>query len=137
MSWIGKIFKGLFGSSTMNLGSTVNRAMDLISEKIEDPDKRIAAILDLVKAHLHAETNPSWLAALPHWPTLTAGARVAISVLIWSDALHKLGRMALWAWVVWLYVHMAEILQQPLDLETMAMLAAGPTLYTMLKGRGR
>lgn len=135
MNWLASIGKFLFGKSSG--GSVVNRAMDLVSEKIEDPDKRIAAILDLTKSQLQAETQPAWLSAIGNWPNLTLGARAAISGLIWLDAVHKLGRLLLWAWVVWMYVEAMRAAQQPLDIETMLMLAGGPALYTMLKGRGR
>ena len=129
--------KALFGIGAASSGGVVGKVIDLVSEKTEDVDKRNALILDLVKIQMQAETQPAWLQALGNWQNITFGARAALVTMMGADALHKLARTLLWGWVIWLYVDMSKTLGQPVDIEQLAMMAAGPALYTMLKGRGR
>ena len=133
MNWL-KWVTGLFTGSG---GGVIGKGIDLIAERTEDVDKRNASIVELVRLQVEADRNPVWMPALAYWQTLTAGARVALSVMIWASALHLLARVLLWGWVIWLYVEMSKYSGQPLDIETLAAMAAGPALYTMLKGRGR
>ncbi len=134
-----RLLKSLFGigTTTAASGGIVGKVIDIVSEKTEDVDKRNAMIRDLVMIQVQADTQPAWLQALGNWQNLGAGARAALVAMMATDAVHKLARVLLWGWVVWLYVDMSKTLGQPVDVETLMTLAAGPALYTILKGRGR
>jgi hypothetical protein len=127
--------KTLFGAGSG--GGVIGKGLDLIAERTEDVDKRNASIVELVRMQIDADRNPVWIQALPHWATLTFGARLALSAIIWAYAVHLLARVGLWGWVLWLYVDMSRASGQPVDLETLALMVAGPGLYTLLKGKGR
>lgn len=134
MSWWKNIL-GVFVGGVTRQGGTLEKAMDLIAERTEDVDKCDAAIVELYKLQLQAEQTPEWLPALAHWQGLTFGARVALSAMIWAHAAHKLGRLLMWCFIV--YIAAGELAADRVTLQEFAALAAGPVLYTMLKGRGR
>ena len=133
MKWWQGLLTAIGGMFTRE-GGIADKAMGLIAERTEDIDKRNSAIVELTRMQMEAERNPVWLSALSHWPTLTLGPRIALSVLIWASALHKLGRLVLWGFVV--YVGAEAIAAGQIDMEQFAALAAGPAIYTLLKGRG-
>lgn len=124
MSW----WANLLGAGGRGVGSDLVR---LAAELVPDTDQRAALIADLVKTQLQLDAAPPWVAALPHWQTLSAPARAALVVVMLVDAAHRLARVALWAWVVYVGARAG------LPLDQLALLAAGPALYTALKGRGR
>lgn len=127
--------KTLFGAGSG--GGIIGKGIDLVAERTVDVDKRNAAIVELVRLQIDADRNPVWIQALPHWSGLTIGPRLALVAIIWAYAVHMLARVLLWGWVLWLYVDMSRTLGQPVDIETLAMMAAGPGIYTLLKGKGR
>lgn len=134
MSWLSKML-GIATQAVQSDGGVIGRGIDLIAERTEDVDKRNAAIVELVKLHLEAERDPTWLRALPHWPGLTMAARAALAAIMWANAAHLLGRVLLWGFVV--YVGGQALAAGQITLEQFGALAAGPALYTLLKGRGR
>lgn len=134
MNWWQTILSAVGGMFTRE-GGVVDKAMNLIAERTEDIDKRNAAIVDLTRMQMEAERNPVWLAALANWANLTAGPRIAISVMIWAHAAHLLGRMVMWGFVV--YVGANALATGQINMQDFAMIAAGPALYTLMKGKGK
>ncbi len=102
----------LFGESA---GSIASKAADIASEYIEDKDKKNALIAELVKGYQQS---------------------AAAATVPWVDATHKLGRQLLQFALIGFYFY-AWKTGNPVPIEDMALLAAGPGLYTLMKGKGR
>lgn len=128
-----KLFGWLGGSG----GGIISQGINLISERTEDTDKRNAAIVELVRIDVEREKNPVWLQALPHWGTLTVGARLALSAMIWAAALHYFSRIVIIGFSLWLYVEHQKALGQPIDVEVMLTFIAPAGLYVLMKGKGK
>lgn len=108
MSWLTSLLG--FGSSR-----TVEKAIGLASEHIEDKDKRNELVVELVR--IQAQTDIA--ATIP-----------------WVDAIHKMGRQLMWWGVIgaWLYAKSKGI---AIDIGELVALITGPAAYTLLKGRGQ
>lgn len=109
IGWIAKLFGGEAAA-----GAT-EKALELAGRFIEDPAKRAEFAVRILEAE---------------------AARDAAPTVPWVDALHKLGRQLLWFAVIGLYGWSWHT-GRPIDLDALALLAAGPGVYTILKGRGR
>lgn len=131
---IKNFFGGLFGAVTSPSGGTsiVGKALDIASEKVLDQDKLVQIIGDVVKQQIAAENNPTWTTVIADTANASAGVRVAVAAYIWGDVAHKLARTGLWVLVV-----LAYIIEPNMDVNTLMTLAAGPALYTIIKGSGR
>lgn len=134
MKWWQTILTSVGGLISRE-GGVIDKAMDLISERTEDIDKRNAAILELTRMQHEADRDPVWLRAIANWTNLTTGPRIAISVMIWAHAAHMLGRMVLWGFVV--YIGGEALASGKISMEDFGALAAGPALYTLIKGKGK
>lgn len=102
----------LFGNSS---SSIVGKAADIASEYIEDADKKNELIAELVRSYQQSAST---------------------TTVPWADAVHKLGRQGMQFLLIGFYIYAWRI-GQPVPIEDMALLAAGPGLYTLLKGKGR
>lgn len=132
------VFGGLFGSSSGAGGqSIVGQALDIAKEKVLDTDKLCALLADVIKTQILAESNPTWTGSLESVATAPRGVQRAVALYILGDAVHKLARTALWLGVVVAYVTVSVASKQPMDINTLMMLSAGPGLYTLMKGAGR
>lgn len=109
MNWL----QTLFG------GGAVKSAIDLAGQYIEDKDERNKMITRLVEMQAQEEI-----------------ARLNAKTIPWVDAVHKMMRPFLWLAVigVWGYCKANAI---AVDLDELTLMAAGPGVYTILKGRGR
>jgi hypothetical protein len=96
-------------------GKTVGKALDLAKEYVEDKDKRNELAVELIKIQAKADS---------------------VSTVPWVDALHKMGRQLLWFFVIGFYAYSWNK-GTPIDLKTLTLLAGGPGLYTLMKGKGR
>lgn len=133
------MFGALFGAATSSSGggSLIGKALDIASEKIVDQDKLVAILGTIVQQQIQAENNPTWVAALSNVAQAPRSVQRAVALYIWGDSIHKIARTALWLMVLAVYVLQSYLLKQPMDLETLMLLAAGPALYTVMKGAGR
>ena len=105
LSAIGSLFTG-------GLGKTVEKGIDLASEKIRDTDKSDDIIGQVVLAAVNDKTIPI------------------------IDGIHKLGRQAMMMVLAyWYYESWKE--GNPIPVEDFMLIAGGPALYTVLKGTGR
>ncbi len=108
MSVFSKAVGFLFGGS-----SIVDKTVDIISEKVTDVDKRNDMIGNVVMKYLDSP------------PTIPI-----------FDAIHKLGRQAMMAVLAYWYYQSWKA-GNPIPIQEFMTIAAGPALYTVLKGTGR
>jgi hypothetical protein len=102
-------------STVFGGGKTITKALDLAKEYVEDKDKRNELAVEIIRIQAKADS---------------------VSTVPWVDAVHKMGRQLLWFCVIGFYVYSWNK-GKPIDLETLALLAGGPGLYTLMKGKGR
>jgi hypothetical protein len=133
------IFGAVFGAATSQAGgsSILGKAMDIASEKVVDQDKLIAILGTIVQQQIQAENNPGWVPAIAVIGQAPVSVQRAVALYIWGDVFHKMARTILWLMVLVVYVLQSYLTKQPMDLETLMLLAAGPALYTVMKGQGR
>lgn len=137
-SAIKGLFSSIFGfASSSQGGGIISQALDIAKERIVDVDKLVMLIKDVVVAQINAEANPSWVNALQNIKDAPPKVQNAVAWYIRGDTFHKLMRNILWIAVIGAYVWVSISTGKPMDLETLAALAAGPGLYTLLKGAGR
>jgi len=105
-------FTGLVSLFTGGLGKTVEKGIDLASEKIRDTDKADAIIGDVIIANVNNRTIPI------------------------IDGIHKLGRQAMMMVLAYWYYE-AWKAGNPIPIEDFMLIAGGPALYTVVKGVGR
>jgi hypothetical protein len=130
--------KALFGFAGTSGGQgVIAQALDIAKEKIVDTDQLVHLIKDVVIAQLNAESNPTWVNALQNISTAPPEIQKAVAGYIRGDTQHKKLRAYLWGLVIIAYVGVAVLTGQPMDINTLALLAAGPGLYTIMKGAGR
>jgi len=113
MGWLSKVGGFLFG--TGGGVNVVSKSLDLASEYIEDPDKRNDLAVRVIEANIasnNAQTIP------------------------WVDALHKMGRQLMMFALMFMYYYSWKS-GNPMPFEDLALLAAGPGVYTLLKGKGK
>jgi hypothetical protein len=106
-------FKALGSLFTGGFGKTVEKGIDLASQKIRDTDKADDIIGKVV------------LKSLDSQPTIPI-----------FDAIHKLGRqLMMMVLAYWYYTSWKA--GNPIPIEDFMIIAGGPALYTVLKGTGR
>ena len=113
------MFKTILGWLFGGGGSTVNKALDLASEHIEDKDKLNALYVQAMQQANQVEI-----------------ARLQASTIPWVDALHKMMRPLMWCSVIGFYVY-SKVKGIDVSIEELALLSSGPGVYTLMKGRGR
>jgi hypothetical protein len=105
-------FKSIAGLFTGGLGDTVEKGIELASEKMRSPDKADDIIGQVVLKSLDQKTIPI------------------------IDGIHKLGRQIMMAVLAYWYYESWKA-GNPIPFENFLMIAGGPALYTMVKGTGR
>ena len=105
LSAIGGLFTG-------GLGKSVEKGIDLASEKIRDTDKADDIIGKVVLAAVNDKTIPI------------------------IDGIHKLGRQGMMMVLAYWYYESWKS-GNPIPVEDFLVIAGGPALYTVLKGTGR
>lgn len=108
------IFKSFFGLFTSG-GSTVEKTIDIISQKVLDVDKQGELIAQVIQAQISADS------------------RATIPVI---DAIHKLGRQLMMMTLAYWYYENWKI-GNPIPLDDFMLIAGGPAIYTAVKGRGQ
>lgn len=105
--------KGVASIFTGGFQETVSKGIDLASEKIQDTDKANEIIGKVI------------MRSLEHQPTIPI-----------FDAIHKLGRqIMMFVLAYWYYDSWKS--GNPIPVQDFMIIAAGPGVYTILKGTGR
>lgn len=110
LSGIGSAVAGLFSG-----GNIAEKAAQTAQTYIEQPAERDRVVARIVEAEAERAKTQT------------------VPVL---DGLHKLGRQGLWIGMVVVFLVYRDG-PDPLTVQEFGALAAGPGLYTALKGRGR
>ena len=105
--WSG--FTSLF---TGGMGKTVEKGIELASEKVRDTDKADEIIGKVIMKSLDERTIPI------------------------IDGIHKLGRQLMMMVLAYWYYESWKA-GNPIPVEDFMIIAGGPALYTVLKGTGR
>lgn len=135
---LGGILSALFGSSSASAGtSIVSQGLSIAAEKVVDVDKLVGLISSILIKQIETENNPGWVSAMTNLSSADARVQRAVAFYIRVDASHKAFRTFLWVGVMVTYVTVSIVTKQPMDFETLALLSAGPGLYTVFKGAGR
>ena len=113
MSILSTAGKFLFGAGDGT--SVVSKSLDLASEHIEDVDKRNDLAVRVIEKSLQANDAKT---------------------IPWVDAVHKMGRQ-LMMFALMLMYYFSWKSGNPIPVEELALLAAGPGVYTLLKGKGK
>lgn len=112
MSWLTKI-GGLLATLFTGTGggqSTVSRAIDYASEKIENVDEKNKLIVELIKMQAQKDMQPT---------------------LPWADALLKILDRAMWAGVVVWYLWNLQN-GRHFDVSEVALMVAGPAAFSFV-----
>lgn len=139
------IFGGMLGLATSKSdGSVVGKALDIAAEKVVDVDKLAQLLAGIIQQQQQLDAAPSWVQAIKDVTAQTpASVRIAVAAWIWGDVAHKLARTVLWLAVIGasvFIIYQKAKAGHPVsqdDITTIALLAAGPGAYTLLKGVGR
>lgn len=107
------IFKKVLGWFTSG-GSSVEKTIDIISEKVLDVDKQGELIAQVIQAQIAAD------------------AKTTIPAI---DAIHKIGRQVMMMILAYWYYE-AWKAGNPIPLDDFMLIAGGPALYTLIKGKG-
>lgn len=109
-----KFFKTVIGWFTSG-GSSVEKTIDIISEKVLDVDKQGALIAQVIEAQISAD------------------AKGTIPIV---DAIHKMGRQVMMMILAYWYYE-AWKSGNPIPIDDFMLIAGGPAIYAVLKGKGK
>ncbi len=112
MGILSTIGSFLFGNSA---GSVVETAANIIGKHIVDKDKKSAAIVSVIEAYQTSANTKT---------------------MPWADAIHKLGRQLLQFLLIGFYIYAWHI-GKTIPIADLITIAAGPGLYTLMKGKGQ